>query len=120
MPPPSPLKIKTSSVIRLIKEEQSYHKELASQQAKVEKMEDDNEDFYDIKKQKEVLVETEKMIPEVQKRLRDAVEILELELETIDEETEEKAQALKAMEEAKLVYENQKMLNGNGLFTDVS
>jgi len=120
MPPPSPLKIKTSSVIRLIKEEQSYHRELAFQQAKVDKMIDDNEDFYDIKKQREVLVETEKMIPEVQKRLRDAVEMLELQLETIDEETEEKARALKAIEEAKVVYGNQNTLNGDSLFTDVS
>lgn len=38
MPPPSALAIKTSSVVRLIKEESSYHKELASAKKGLEKM----------------------------------------------------------------------------------
>lgn len=40
MPAPSPLSIATSSVQRLIKEESYYHKELASQQLRVDKLED--------------------------------------------------------------------------------
>lgn len=39
MPAPSPLSIATQSVQRLLKEETYYHKELASQQGRVEKLE---------------------------------------------------------------------------------
>lgn len=39
MPPPSQLAIATSSVTRLRKEEASYHKELADQQAQVKALE---------------------------------------------------------------------------------
>lgn len=39
MPAPSPLSIATSSVQRLLKEETYYHKELSSQQARIEKLE---------------------------------------------------------------------------------
>lgn len=39
MPAPSPLSIATSSVQRLVKEETYYHKELASQQVRVDKLE---------------------------------------------------------------------------------
>ena len=39
MPPPTPLSIATSSVTRLVKEEASYHRELESQQKRVEKLE---------------------------------------------------------------------------------
>lgn len=50
MPTPSQLAIATSSVQRLVKEEASYHKEIALQQARVEKLlasrgEDENADF---------------------------------------------------------------------------
>jgi len=39
MSPPTPLSIKTSSVLRLIKEEASYHEETIQQKAAVEKLE---------------------------------------------------------------------------------
>jgi tubulin-specific chaperone A len=38
MPAPSPLSIATSVVQRLVKEETSYHKELKSQEARLEKL----------------------------------------------------------------------------------
>ncbi|KAK6528132.1 hypothetical protein TWF281_009383 [Arthrobotrys megalospora] len=120
MPPPSPLKIKTSSVARLIKEEQSYHKELASQKARLQRMEDNNEDEYEIKQQRKVVVETEQMIPTVREKLEQAVEALELQLELIDEDTDEKKTAVLAIEEARKVYEGQPSSVGNSLFTDVS
>lgn len=41
MPAPSPLSIATSSVQRLVKEETYYHKDLASQQVRIEKLEKD-------------------------------------------------------------------------------
>lgn len=40
MPPPSQLAIATSSVNRLLKEEASYHKELADQEAQVKALEE--------------------------------------------------------------------------------
>jgi tubulin-specific chaperone A len=49
MPPPSALAIKTSSVIRLVKEEASYHKEAAQQKAQVEKLEADGADEYELR-----------------------------------------------------------------------
>lgn len=49
MPAPSPLRIATSSLQRLVKEESSYHKELEQQQARIAKLEagggDENADF---------------------------------------------------------------------------
>lgn len=44
MAPPSALAVATSSVQRLVKEETYYHKELASQQTRVEKLEKDIKD----------------------------------------------------------------------------
>ncbi|KAF3914953.1 hypothetical protein ABW20_dc0109819 [Dactylellina cionopaga] len=120
MPPPTPLKIKISSLTRLIKEERSYHKELASQKVKVQKMEDNEEDFYEIKQQKKVLEDTRQMIPELHKKLERAVEALELELELIEEDTDEKTQALAAIKEATNLYEGQPTAAGNSLFTEVS
>lgn len=52
MPPPSALGIKTSSVVRLIKEESSYHNELASAKRSLEKMlEGEDPDEYALKQQ---------------------------------------------------------------------
>lgn len=39
MAPPSKLAVATSSVVRLVKEEASYHKELEQQQARIKKLE---------------------------------------------------------------------------------
>jgi tubulin-specific chaperone A len=44
MAPPSKLAIATSSVKRLVKEEASYHKELAQQEARIKKLEEGSED----------------------------------------------------------------------------
>ncbi len=47
MPPPSQLAVATSAVSRLVKEEASYHKELAHQQGRIKKLESElstNED----------------------------------------------------------------------------
>jgi tubulin-specific chaperone A len=49
MAPPSQLSIATSALTRLVKEENSYHKELDEQKARLEKLEneqgDENKDF---------------------------------------------------------------------------
>lgn len=39
MPPPSKLAVATSSLVRLVKEEASYHKEMEQQQARIKKLE---------------------------------------------------------------------------------
>lgn len=41
MPPSSPLAIATSSLVRLVKEEASYHRELEQQTNRVKKMEEE-------------------------------------------------------------------------------
>ncbi|PLW08837.1 hypothetical protein PCANC_00230 [Puccinia coronata f. sp. avenae] len=72
-----PLKIKTGVVERLIKEEDSYRKEYDNQLKRIDKVQKDTpEDDWNIRKQKEVLDETVKMIPDVKQRLSRAVEEL--------------------------------------------
>jgi tubulin-specific chaperone A len=44
MAPPSKLAVATSSVMRLVKEEASYHKEMAQQEARIKKLEGDTTD----------------------------------------------------------------------------
>lgn len=51
MPPPSALAIKTSSVVRLVKEEASYHKEATQQRSRVEKLEAEGADEYELRQQ---------------------------------------------------------------------
>jgi tubulin-specific chaperone A len=41
---PSKIAVATSSVLRLVKEEASYHKELAQQEARIKKLESNTED----------------------------------------------------------------------------
>ena len=49
MPPPSKLSVATSSLLRLVKEEASYHKEALQQEERIKKLEsngtDENTDF---------------------------------------------------------------------------
>ncbi|KAJ6260636.1 LOW QUALITY PROTEIN: hypothetical protein Dda_4863 [Drechslerella dactyloides] len=142
MPPPTPLKIKTSSVARLMKEEQSYHKEIALQKDKIQRMETAGDDIYEINQQKKVLKDTEQMIPELHSKLTQAVEILEIELaslpsryqpttslqqltlqsvqENVDEDSEEKQLAVQAVEQAKKVYAGSSVPPGSDLFSDLS
>lgn len=66
---PSQIKIKTAALGRLIKEEKMYRQESADQEARVEKMKENGEDEYDIKKQIEVLKDTEQMVPVMRKKI---------------------------------------------------
>lgn len=86
MPPPSHLAIATSSVKRLLKEEASYYKELAQQEAQIKALkekiesgqgsEDDNGDF--MLKQLETAVEqTKAVFGPLRERLDAAVAKLE-------------------------------------------
>jgi len=63
------LKIKTGVVKRLGKEVIYYQKEYEQQQARIDKLVEQNADIHDINKQKEVLEETNMMIPDTKRRL---------------------------------------------------
>ncbi|KAG4087373.1 tubulin binding cofactor A [Neocallimastix lanati (nom. inval.)] len=63
------LKIKTGVVKRLGKEVIYYQKEYDQQQARIDKLIAENADIHDINKQKEVLEETNVMIPDSKRRL---------------------------------------------------
>jgi tubulin-specific chaperone A len=71
------LKVLVGVVTRTQKELEAYHKELADQKAKVDKMRATGADEYDIKKQVEVQGESEMMIPDTMRRLAKGVEDLQ-------------------------------------------
>ncbi|RLN52583.1 hypothetical protein BBJ29_005844 [Phytophthora kernoviae] len=65
-------KIKVGTLRRVKKDLEYYAKEHEAQKIKIDKMRTDKKDEYDIRKQEEVLVETEMMLPDCQSRLREA------------------------------------------------
>jgi tubulin-specific chaperone A len=101
MAPPSKLSISTSSVLRLVKEEASYHKEQQQQEARIKKLEsskdDENAEFvlqqevrilvespwlrYDVDMlQRRGLEETKAIFPSLKLRITDALAKLEAQL----------------------------------------
>uniref|UniRef100_K3XAJ4 Tubulin-specific chaperone A n=1 Tax=Globisporangium ultimum (strain ATCC 200006 / CBS 805.95 / DAOM BR144) TaxID=431595 RepID=K3XAJ4_GLOUD len=70
-------KIKVGTLRRVKKDLEYYAKEHAAQALKIEKMRADGKDEYDVKKQEEVLVETETMLPDCQMRLKEAAQDVE-------------------------------------------
>ncbi|KUI53990.1 Tubulin-specific chaperone A [Cytospora mali] len=119
MAPPSPLAIATSSVQRLVKEETYYHKELASQQTRVEKLEKDikegskdldNNAEYVLKQEKQAMEETKNVFGPLRSRITDAVLKLEEQIAISESSAEESAQAelVKAKE---VLIQGQKTLN---------
>ena len=77
------LRIKLSSVKRIEKETASYVKEAEKQKEKIAKLEAENGEQAYINKQKQVLQETESMIPDCQSRYDTALEDLELFIEDL-------------------------------------
>ncbi|KAK1395423.1 Tubulin-specific chaperone A [Heracleum sosnowskyi] len=67
------LKIKTSTCKRIVKELDSYKKEVEREAAKTASMKDAGADPYDIKQQENVLAESRMMIPDCHKRLEAAL-----------------------------------------------
>lgn len=61
---------------RLLKEVDYYKKEVIENQEKLKEMQDSNRDFYDIKKFKEVLDESLMMVPDSERRLKQALDDL--------------------------------------------
>ncbi|KAJ0121405.1 tubulin-specific chaperone [Diaporthe amygdali] len=86
MAPPTPLAVATSSVQRLVKEEAYYHKDLASQQARIEKLEkdisekssdlDENAEYV-LKQEKQAAEETKNVFGPLRNRITDAISKLE-------------------------------------------
>lgn len=91
--------------MRLVKEEASYHKEMAQQEARIKKLEAPSEDEnaeYQLKQERQALEETKNVLPSVRQRIILALERLEQQLEAGGtESTEEIAKAKDAVAEAK-------------------
>ncbi|KAF2445391.1 tubulin binding cofactor A [Karstenula rhodostoma CBS 690.94] len=106
MPPPSKLAVATSSLVRLVKEEASYHKEMEQQHARIKKLEagsDEENAEYMLRQEKQGLEETKTVIPTVRAKISDALERLEDQLESNKEDasTEEVTKANDAIAKAK-------------------
>ena len=72
------LKIKTGTVTRIAKDIVYYQKEFDAQKARIEKIKaDPTKDDHDVRKQEEVLAETEQMFPDAKARLSKALVDLE-------------------------------------------
>ncbi|KAI1000799.1 hypothetical protein K3495_g7397 [Podosphaera aphanis] len=112
MAPPSALIIATNSVQRLLKEEATYHKELKSQEARLQKLladevPDDNRDFI-IKQERTAIEETRAVFSPLKQRVVDAMQKLEDLLDAksgqeIDEDSVKKAKDV--LESAKKLIE---------------
>ncbi|CAL5874811.1 uncharacterized protein PFLUO_LOCUS9113 [Penicillium psychrofluorescens] len=82
MAPRSQLEIHTGSVLRLVKEEASYHRELKEQTERVQKLEaqtggDDENREYTLKQEQRALDETKNVLPSLKQKLMDSVANLE-------------------------------------------
>ncbi|KAI9767465.1 MAG: hypothetical protein M1840_005694 [Geoglossum simile] len=77
MAPPSPLTIATSSLLRLIKEEASYHKELQQQETRIQKLtaqdqSAENVEFM-LRQERKVLEETKAVFPRLRQRINEGL-----------------------------------------------
>jgi len=105
MAPPSKLKVTTSVLVRLVKEEASYHKEMAQQEARIKKMEsnpDDENAEYQLKQERQALEETKNVFPTMKVKITQALQNLEDQLESSkeadgEESTEEVIKAKEAI-----------------------
>ena len=101
------LRIKLSSVKRIEKETGSYVKEAEKQKEKIAKLEAENGEQAYINKQKQVLQETESMIPDCQSRYDTALEDLDLFIEDFGED--EDLKGTDKLKEAKAYLETKKV-----------
>ncbi|KAK6221070.1 tubulin folding cofactor A [Pestalotiopsis sp. IQ-011] len=92
MPAPSPLKIATQAVSRLVTEEKYYQKELSSQTARIEKLEadiksgsdtDSNADFV-LKQEQKAMEETKAVFGPLKQRIFEATQRLEEQIATAE------------------------------------
>ncbi|CAK7903201.1 tubulin-specific chaperone A [[Candida] anglica] len=73
---PTPLQIKVNSLKRLIKEETLYKQEVTDQEKYVEQMKSKDADEYELKKQVQVLEESQRMVPELTRKIKEHKEAL--------------------------------------------
>lgn len=87
--PPSQLQVKVNALKRLIKEEKLYQQEVTEQEQYVKSMQLKNADEYEIKKQIEVLQESQRMVPEITTKISQHKEALKAFLDSFkgDEDT---------------------------------
>ncbi|MCJ1368511.1 hypothetical protein MMC16_007655 [Acarospora aff. strigata] len=112
MAPPSPLSIATSSVLRLVKEEASYHKELQQQEARIKKLQTETGDEnaeYQLRQERKAVEETKAVFPSMRERIANALAKLENELEVVqgsgkEANEEEVTKAKDAVAKAKISY----------------
>lgn len=89
---PTPLEIKTKALGRLVKEYFLYQEELLSQQNHIQALKSQIHDEYEIRKQVEVALDTERVMSEVLKKIRESYENLNEvanRLDAIPESTED-------------------------------
>ncbi|KAI9824890.1 MAG: hypothetical protein M1832_001495 [Thelocarpon impressellum] len=113
MAPPTPLAIQTAAITRLLKEERSYHTELAQQQRRLATLvaataqgaaaTDDAEGNaeFGIAQEKRAIVETEAIFPELRRKVEDAVLRVENLLEQDGLDEAEVVRAREVVREAK-------------------
>ncbi|KAJ4798873.1 Tubulin-specific chaperone A [Rhynchospora pubera] len=94
------LKIKTSTCKRIVKELNSYEKEVETEAAKTAEMKERSADPYDLKQQENVLAESRMMVPDCRKRLEAALTDLKATLAEIKESNQERAEVEEAEAEA--------------------
>ncbi|KAH6634352.1 tubulin binding cofactor A [Chaetomium sp. MPI-SDFR-AT-0129] len=113
MAPPTPLAIATQAVNRLVKEESYYHKEQASQEKRINKLEEDIENNspdldtnseYILKQEasypKAALEETKAVFEPLKKRITEAVEKLEEQIAITESDGNGSEEELKKAKEA--------------------
>jgi len=88
------LKIKTATCKRIVKELNSYEKEVEREAAKTTDMKDKGADPYDLKQQENVLAESRMMIPDCHKRLEAALTDLKGTLAELEESDHKEGQEI--------------------------
>jgi len=114
MAPPSKLAIATSSLQRLIKEEGSYHKEQAAQEARILQLQEDKSDEnaeFILKQERQALEETKVLIPTLRARIEKATETLQKQLDSSKAEGADSEEISKA---ENVLQEGQKVRQMNG------
>ena len=94
---PTQLEIKVKALQRLVKEEKYYLQELKDQKKHVDELKADSSvDKYDLKKQEEVLADTERLLPTLYVKIKEFQDNLEEYLNTYNrnEDTKEAKEAI--------------------------
>ncbi|KAF2793310.1 tubulin binding cofactor A [Melanomma pulvis-pyrius CBS 109.77] len=104
MAPPSQLRKTTSVLERLVKEEASYHKELAQQEARIKQIKagtDGEHTGYYLKQERQAVEETKNIFPAMHAKISQAIKNLEDQLASNKEvDAEESAEEVTMAKEA--------------------